>query len=224
MLSTQLTLRLDWLPRTDDWETPDDDPDDEPSEDDPEDDQDTASQASDVSATSGDNIMSGIPLKLKLLPGKIHLLNPKVHRLPQDSIYNESKVSTVTPLRLRSKDGEWYFKTLRDGIHLPRPRDAPPLFRKTKPSPLMDTVIDKWLKNGLLIPNPSLKYAQPMFLVPKPDDQVRPIIDYSEWTPYIVAPKFSLLTAGAAIRKIPLGNVMIKLDLKAGFHQLPLAE
>lgn len=87
----------------------------------------------------------------------------------------------------------------------------------------MDTVIDKWVENSLLIPNPKLKFAQPMFLVPKPDNKVRPIIDYSEWTPFIIAPKFSLLTAGAAIREIPLGNVMIKLDLKAGIHQLPLA-
>lgn len=87
----------------------------------------------------------------------------------------------------------------------------------------MDTVIDKWISNGLLVPNPQLKFAQPMFLIPKPDNKVRPIIDYSEWTPYIIAPKFSLLSAGAAIRDIPLGNIMIKLDLKAGFHQIPLA-
>lgn len=63
-----------------------------------------------------------------------------------------------------------------------------------------------------------------MFLVPKPDDQVRPIIDYSEWTPYIKASHFSLLTAGSAIRKIPLGNVMIKIYLRSGFHQLPLSK
>lgn len=88
----------------------------------------------------------------------------------------------------------------------------------------MDSVIDRWKDNSLITPNPQLKYAQPMFLVPKADNGVRPIIDYSEWTPYIVAPRFSLLTAGAAIREIPLGNLMIKLDLKAGFHQLPLAE
>lgn len=87
----------------------------------------------------------------------------------------------------------------------------------------MDTVIEKWVENGLLIPNPNLKFAQPMFLVPKPDNKVCPIIDYSEWTQFIVAPKFSLLTAGAAIREIPLGNTMVKLDLRAGFHQLPLA-
>lgn len=181
------------------------------------------SETSDVTEQSADEIMSGIPLKLKLLPGKLHLLNPKVHRLPVDSICDEIKVPTATPIKQRNKEGEWYYKTLSQGIHLPRPRNAPPIFRKTKPSPLMDTVINKWVENGLLIPNPNLKFALPMFLVPKPDNKVRPIIEYSEWTPFIIAPKFSLLTAGAAIREIPLGNVMIKLDLKSGFHQIPLA-
>lgn len=88
----------------------------------------------------------------------------------------------------------------------------------------MDVVINKWIDNGLLVPNPTLKFAQPMFLVPKPDNKVRPIVDYSEWTEFITAPKFSLLSAGEAIRNIPLGNNMIKLDLKSGFHQLPLAK
>lgn len=206
----------------DDWET-DDTTADDASEDD-DDPQDTASEISDISEQSAEDIMSGIPLKLKLLPGKLHLLNPKVHRLPANSTYEESRVPTATPIKLRNKEGEWYYKTLSQGIHLPRPKDAPAIFRKTKPSPLMDTVIITWLDNGLLVPNPNLKYAQPMFLVPKPDNKVRPIIDYSEWTPFIIAAKFSLLSAGAAIRDIPLGNMMIKLDLKAGFHQVPLAQ
>lgn len=205
----------------DDWEA-DDPAEDEPSQDE-EQDQDTASETSDVTELSTDEIMSGIPLKLKLLPGKLHLLNPKVHKLPVSSVYEEAKVTTATPIKLRNREGEWYFKTLSQGIHLPRPKDAPAIFRKTKPSPLMDTIINKWVDNGLLVPNPNLKFAQPMFLVPKPDNKVRPIIDYSEWTPFIISPKFSLLTAGAAIREIPLGNVMIKLDLKSGFHQIPLA-
>lgn len=207
----------------DDWEAADDNVEDDPSEDESVDQQDTVSEASDISAVSTENIMSGIPLKLKLLPGKIHLLNPKIHKLPLESAYDETKVTTATPLRLRSKEGDWYHRTLSQGVHLPRPKNAPALFRNTKLSPLMDTVINKWKKNGLLIPNPNLRYAQPMFLVPKPDNKIRPIIDYSEWTPYIIAPKFSLLTTGSAIREIPLGNSMIKLDLKAGFHQIPLA-
>lgn len=206
----------------DDWEA-DDAPEDEPSEDEGTQD-DTASETSDASERSVDDFMSGIPLKFKLLPGKLHLLNPKVHKLPVNSTYDEARVSTATPIKLRGKDGDWYYKTLSKGIHLPRPRNAPPIFRKTKRSPLMDTVINKWIDNGLLVPNPNLKFAQPMFLVPKPDNKVRLIIDYSEWTDFIIAPKFSLLTAGAAIRDIPLGKNMIKLDLRSGFHQLPLAE
>lgn len=91
----------------DDWEAADDDTeDDDPVEDDPDenesdDSHDTASQVSDASAASVDNIMSGIPLKLKLLPGKIHLLNPKIHKSPVNSTYSETKVPTATPLKLQ---------------------------------------------------------------------------------------------------------------------------
>lgn len=207
---------------TDDWEE-DNASADEPTEQEDSDIDDAASDTSAATVQSCENLMSGIPLKLKLLPGKIHLLNPKVHHLPPNSSYDEAKVPTATPIKLRNQDGDWYHKTLSTGVHLPRPKDAPKLFRTTKPSALMDTVVDTWIDNGLLIVNPDLKFAQPMFLVPKPDNKVRPIIDYSEWTQYIVAPKFSLLSAGAAIRDIPLGNVMIKLDLRSGFHQIPLA-
>lgn len=134
----------------DDWEA-DDPVEDDPSDDEEQDqDQDNRSEASDVSEHSTEDFMSGIPLKLKLLPGKIHLLHPKVHRLPVDSTYDESRVNTATPIQLRSGDGKWYFKTLSEGIHLPRPKDAPATFRKTKPSPLMDTVIARWIDNGLL--------------------------------------------------------------------------
>lgn len=169
--------------------------------------------------------MSGIPLKFKLLPGKIHLLNPKVHKLPQDCVYSGTPVNPVITIKLRSVEWGWYYNLLNTGIHLPRPKDAPPpVFRTTRPSPLMDSVINTWVANGQLVPNPGLKFAKPMFLVPKPENQIRPIIDYSEWTPFIKAPYFSLLTAGSATRKIPLGNVMIKIDLKSGFHQLLLAK
>lgn len=206
---------LDVLDDTLSQEDTDDSPDDQ--------DDDASSEVSNISAQWGEDFMSVIPLKFKLLPGKLHLLNPKIHRLPADSTYTETPVNTVIPIMLRSSEGEWYFNTLKKGIHLPRPKDAPALFRTTKPSPLMDTVVNTWVENGLLVPSPNFKYAQPMFLVPKQDKQVRPIIDYSEWTPFIKAPRFSLLTAGSAIRKILLDNLMVKIDLRSGFHQLPLA-
>lgn len=86
----------------------------------------------------------------------------------------------------------------------------------------MDRVIAAWKSAGLLVPNNNLKFAMPMFLVPKPNNEVRPRIDYSSWTDYIVTPRFSLKTAGEALRLIPANSLMIKIDLKSGFHQLPL--
>lgn len=57
------------------------------------------------------------------------------------------------------------------------------------------------------MPNPNLKFAMPTFLVPKPNNEVRPIIDYSSWTDFIVTPKFSLKSKG-----IPENSLMIKVD------------
>lgn len=84
----------------------------------------------------------------------------------------------------------------------------------------MDRVVAAWKGAGLLVPFPRFKHAMPMFAVPKPDWGIRPIIDYSPWTMYIKTPRFSLLTAGKALRQIPLGSFLIKVDLKSCFHQL----
>lgn len=81
-------------------------------------------------------------------------------------------------LHLRGIDLNWYERTLRFGIHLPRPQDAPPVFKVTKPSAVMDRVVGAWKQAGLLVPNPNLKFAVAMFLVAKPNREVRPIIDY----------------------------------------------
>lgn len=70
----------------------------------------------------------------------------------------------------------------------------------------MDRVIAAWKDAGLLVPNRQLKYAMPMFLIAKADGGVRPIVDYSQWTPFINTPRFSLLAAGEALRKIPAGS------------------
>lgn len=186
-------------------------------------DSDTASTPSLADDETPDDT-SGVPIRLKLLPGQLHLLQPRVHKIDTNSVYSDIKVNTARPIKLDSPDGDWYFSTLRDGAHLPRPFNAPKICKVTKPSKLMDSVVQTWLENGLLVPNPNLKYAQVIFLEPKPDNKIRPIIDYSPWTKFIIAPHFSLLTAGAAIRKIPLGNLMIKVDLTSGFHQIPLAK
>lgn len=174
---------------TDVWD--EDEPLPENADDPPSDLDDTSSQASNTpsSSSSTSHFMSGIPLRHKILPGRIHLLNPKVHKLSADCVYSDAPVAPVMPPKLRSAEGDWYFNLLKNGIHLPRPRDAPKLFKVTRRSPLIDTVVGTWVTNGLLVPNPALKYAQPMFLVPKPDNQVRPIIDYTRPHTYLYLPQ-----------------------------------
>lgn len=91
-----------------------------------------------------------------------------------------SGVNIPSPLRLQGLDADWYKRTLRHGVRLPRPANAPAVFHCTRPGALMDcAVVESWKAAGLLTPNPNLKNAMPMFLIPMPDNGERPIIDYS---------------------------------------------
>lgn len=142
--------------------------------------------------------MSGAPLHVRVQPGLVHLINPDVHRIGADAIVTDPGVDT--PFALRYAD--WYERTVKFGIRLPRPVNAPAVFRVTRPSAVMDRVVTAWKAGGLLVPNPNLKFPMPMFLVPKPNGEVRSITDYSTWTEFIITPKFSLKTAGEASRLI----------------------
>lgn len=86
----------------------------------------------------------------------------------------------------------------------------------------MDRVVAAWRAAGLLVPNRHLKYAFTMFLVPKAVNHVRPILDLSPWTDSIITPHFTLNSASMAIRDIKPNCLLVKIDLKSGFHQLPL--
>lgn len=166
--------------------------------------------------------VSGPPLPTRFQPGTIHLLDPARHVINEDADVEQAVVDCPPPLRLRGPDRQWYERVLTHGILLTRPLGAPKVFIKTRHSRLMDRIIDAWRRAGLLTPNRQLKYAFPMFAVPKSDGNVRPILDLSMWTDFIVLPDFSLKSAGLAIRDLQPNDLMIKLDLKAGFHHLPL--
>lgn len=59
----------------------------------------------------------------------------------------------------------------------------------------------------------------PIFLVPKFDNGVHSIIDFSLWTVYIVIPYISLKTADDGVCEIPPRSYPVKIDLKFGFYQ-----
>lgn len=166
---------------------------------------DTTSIDTQPSMSSGGVSMSGAPIRVRIQPGNIHLVTPDVHRIGADAI------DTPFALRLRGCDADWYERTVKFGIRLPRPANAPPVFRITKPSVVMDRVIDAWKTAGLLVPNNNLKFAMPMFLVPKPNNDVRPIIDYSSWTDFIITPKLSLKARICMLTKCFQNSSLLKL-------------
>lgn len=183
---------------------------------------DTASTPSLPTEPEEDDAPSGAPLGLRIQPGTIHLLEPTSHRPDPNQEYADPSVEVCAPLFLHDTDRKFLRHVTTHGVNLPRPFGAPPTFIATRPSALMDQVIAAWKRAGLLVPNQQLRYAMPNFLIAKADGGVRPIVDFSCWTPYIVTPHFSLLAAGEALRRIPAGNFMIKIDLRSGFHQLPI--
>lgn len=130
---------------------------------------DTTSVDTPSSISTGGVSMSGAPLCLRIQPGQIHLIAPDVHRIGPDAVVNDPGVDTPFALRLRGCDADWYERTIKYGIRLPRPANAPAVFRITRPSAVMDRVIAAWKVAGLLVPNNNLKFAMPMFLVPKPN-------------------------------------------------------
>lgn len=154
----------------------------------------------------------------------MHLIEPQAHAIDPKFVYPDPSVEVCGPLFVNDKDKRYLREITTYGVNLPRPANAPPVFRQTRPSSAMDRIVRAWKSAGLLlVPNRQLKHAMQMFLVPKADGSVRPIIDYSTWTDFIVSPHFSLLSAGEAVRKISPYAHMVKIDLKSGFHQIPLA-
>lgn len=211
-------LRLHTAPwGTDEWELPTPPAsDDSPSE--PDSPASSSTRPSTPSDIEEDAAISGAPIKLRLQPGLVHLIDPQAHAIDPDFEYPDPAVEVCGPLFLNHRDKRYLREITTYGVNLPRPANAPSVFRQTRPSSAMDKIVRAWKGAGLLVPNRQLKHAMQMFLVPKPDGAVRPIIDYSPWTEFIVAPHFSLLSAGGAVRKISPYAHMVKVDLKSGFH------
>lgn len=145
---------------TDDWEVDDsleDPPSETPTDPDTEDELDSNASTSPQADEDIPDGTSRVHIRLRLLPEKLHLIQPQVHSLNNNSSYSATTVAR--PIKLYSQDGAWYFSTLIDGVHLPRPLTVPKIFKVTKPSKLMDSILHTWVNNGLLVPNPNLKYV-----------------------------------------------------------------
>jgi hypothetical protein len=111
---------------------------------------------------------------------------------------------------------------MTNGTLLPPPKGAPPVFIATRPSPMLDQVVDQLLQAGILQPNPDVVNAFRLFTVAKPDGSARPILDLSPWTRFYNKPPMRLYSSAQVLDALPRGAFLMKIDLKQGFFRIPV--
>lgn len=114
--------------------------------------------------------------------------------------------------------------------HKIRLKDTDPAYRKQFRIPeehrtILVTHLQNWLKLGVVSPSKS-HYNSPIFLVPKKDGTMRPVLDFREVNNKSYVDKYSQREVADCIDEIGRNGstVFSSLDLTAGFWQLPLEE
>lgn len=112
--------------------------------------------------------------------------------------------------------------------HTIRMRDEEPVFVKQFPiahahRSVLLTHLQNWLKLGVVSPSKS-HYNSPIFLVPKKDGSLRPVLDFRAVNNKSYVDKYSQREVKDCIDAIgqAQSTVFSSLDLTAGFWQLPL--
>ena len=79
------------------------------------------------------------------------------------------------------------------------------------------------LEEGV-IRKPNSPYASPVILVPKSDGTTRLCIDYRELNKQTIKDKYPLPNMNDIFDRLGGSLIFSTLDLKAGYHQIPLNE
>jgi hypothetical protein len=77
-------------------------------------------------------------------------------------------------------------------------------------------------ESGILKEQPEIAFDFRMFLVAKSSGAARPIVDLSAWTPRYQTSPIRLYSAAEVLVTIDPNSVMVKIDLKSGFFQIPI--
>ena len=85
--------------------------------------------------------------------------------------------------------------------------------------------VPDWLKRGVIreIFGPVLLFFSMMFTVPKPNDEVRPIIDLSLLNRLLVIPSFKMTSVDRIAPMLPEGCWGISVDIKDAYFHCPVA-
>ncbi len=118
--------------------------------------------------------------------------------------------AAIPPMEIKLKEGE-------EPLSLPPRRLSPPLQQ------VVQTTVDEWLDAGIIRPSSS-SYSSPIVIVPKKGGQYRVCVDYRSLNKATVDLKFPIQNTKALLERMTGHTVFGTIDLRAGFHQLPISE
>ena len=97
------------------------------------------------------------------------------------------------------------------------PRRLSPALQQT-----LNEAVDEWIDLGIVQPSTS-PFSSPVVMVRKKDHTYRPCVDYRQLNKATVDMKFPLQNTRSILERMSGHQVFGTLDLRAGFHQMPLA-
>ena len=97
---------------------------------------------------------------------------------------------------------------------------------RDKRSEALDTIIQRLLAAKLITPSKRGPFCSNIFLVPKSDGKVRPVVDYSHLTKALPTPRMVLPNIFQLVnnKKWPPNLAYIKIDFTNAFFNIPLHE
>jgi len=115
-----------------------------------------------------------------------------------------------------------WLQKLTGGFRVFPPRSGQRIYRKTKPTALLDSIVSEMEQEGMLLRTDKLACVIPWFLVAKPSGAARLICDYSTWTNHYKVPPMDLKNIPIVLTTSSAQDYAVKIDLRSGFFQLPL--
>ena len=149
------------------------------------------------------------------------------HKLP---LYK--RLGQSLPLWVLIKADEWVIQVVSQG-YMPMFKSPPPLtwepmWFTVSPelAPSLVSEIEGMLKKEaieIVTNQRSRGFYSRMFIVPKKNGKLRPIIDLSPLNEYIAVPKFKMLTTRLLSCVLPQGHWAASLDLKDAYFHIPMS-
>jgi hypothetical protein len=103
------------------------------------------------------------------------------------------------------------------------PKAVPPRRVSPRIREVIETEVAALLAAGVIRPSSS-QFSSPVVVVKKKDSSYRMCVDYRELNRCTLDLKFPMQQTAAVLERLAGKKIFATLDLKAGFHQMPLAE